>query len=186
MAISLGFIGIYIVAVVAGAFLGFGKVLEAVAKGIFGKIVAVIITYTIFGLVLELSFVKDLLASLTSFLGAKGAVGKILLATRIELVVLAIALYFVARLILKLLAKILSAIMDMDNKIMQFINKTLGVALSLVFVTIVVLLVFQILFLISGTDGAVYKALSETFLHLDKLYVNNPLNSIIDSIMRKF
>ncbi len=186
MAISLGFIGIYVIAVVAGAFLGFGKVLEFVAKGIVGKIVAIIITYTFFGLVLELQFVKELLASLTNFLSQKGAVGKILLTTRIELVVLAVALYFVARIVLKMLTKIVSAIMDADNKIMRLVNKTLGMALSLAFVTIMVLLVFQILFLVSGTDGAVYQALTESFLGLDKLYVNNPLNAIMDSFIRKF
>ena len=186
MVISLAFIGIYILAVVVGLFFGFGKVLEVVAKGLVGKIVAVFITYTIFGLVLELSFVQSALLTLTTFLGEKGAIGKVLLATRIELVVLAVVLYFAVRFVLKLMVELVSAIMSADNKIMIFINKTLGVALSLAFVTIIVLLVFQILFLTTGTSGAVYQALSQTFLKLDKLYVNNPLNAIVDSFIRRF
>ena len=186
MAISLVFIGVYLLAVVAGLHFGFGKVLEAVAKGIVGKIVSAFITYAIFGLVLELAFVKELMASFVTFLSEKGAIGKILLMTRIELVAVAVALYFIVRLALKLMVKLVSAIMSADNALMSFINKTLGVVLSLAFTTIIVLLVFQVLFWVSGQDGGAYQALSQTFLKLDRLYLNNPLNAIIDSIARKF
>ena len=106
--------------------------------------------------------------------------------TRIELVAVAVALYFVVRLALKLMVKLVSAIMSADNALMSFINKTLGVVLSLAFTTIIVLLVFQVLFWVSGQDGGAYQALSQTFLKLDRLYLNNPLNAIIDSIARKF
>ena len=69
---------------------------------------------------------------------------------------------------------------------MRVINKVLGVAIYLFLLLLLVLIVFQIAYYISGADGAFYKTFQGSLFGLDKIYLDNPLNSVIESIRSAF
>ncbi len=183
--ISIIFILILAIALICGLKGGFGKVLTFATKGFFGKIFTIIVWYSIFGLVLNIGFISELLINFVSYLKDNPNVfTKILLFVRIELIAFAVLLYFIVKILLKLLAQIICTIMDSEVKVIVIINKVLGVVLAMVLALLVVLILFQILYWISGPTGGVYRVLSEGFMGLDKLYLDNPLLAIIDRFMR--
>ena len=183
--ISLIFIALFIIVFICGMVNGFGKVLTFATKGIFGKIFTIIVWYSVFGLVLDMGFIKNLLNSFVNYLQENPNIfTKALLFLRIELIAFAVGLFFVVKILLKLLAKIINFVMDSDVKAIVIINKVLGVIFSLILALLVVLIIFQILYWISGPTGGVYEALSNTFLGLDRLYIDNPLLSIVERFMR--
>ena len=183
--ISIIFIVAIIAAILGGIFGGFGKVIVFLTKGILGKILAGVICYSVFGFVLNLGFVVKIQASITNALNSDpGIFKKILLLSRIDLIAVAVGLYFVVRLLLKLLAKLVDTFMSAQNKVMKILNKTLGVVLAVGVMMIFLLIIFQIMYWISGPTGGVFRALRSSFLRLDRLYLNNPLHSIIQSFKR--
>ena len=69
---------------------------------------------------------------------------------------------------------------------MRILNKFLGAAIYLFILLLVTLIVFQIAYYIKGTDGAIYAKIQGSLFGLDKLYSDNPLNAVIDSIRQAF
>ena len=65
-------------------------------------------------------------------------------------------------------------------------NKLLGVFIYLFLLLLLVLIVFQIAYLIDGADGAIYQKTHGSLFGLDKLYLDNPLNKVIESIKMAF
>ena len=176
-------IGVGIIAILLGAGLGFGKVLTLTSKGLIGKIFTFIICYFIFGLVLETPFVVDLLDNFVGNLKAKqNAFCNFLILIRIDLIVFAIVLFIIVFMLMQLLTLMIEDVFESDGKVMQVVNKTLGVILSCLVFIITALIYFQIAYLISGTNGATYRFLEGSFFRIDKLYLDNPLNSFIELI----
>ena len=66
--ISFIFLGIILAAAIGGYFGGFGKVLIFATKSIVGKIFALIVWYSVFGIVLNTSRVSGLLNSFVNYL----------------------------------------------------------------------------------------------------------------------
>jgi len=183
--ISIIFLIAITLAIVGGYFGGFGKVLVFITKGVWGKIAAVVICYSLFGVVLNMGFVQELLYKFTSWLKENpNFLKNILLYSRIDLIVFAVGFYFLVRYLLKLLARLVNAFMSAENKFMKILNKTLGVISAVAFAMITIMLIFQIMYWISGPSGGVYDTLRDTFLRLDRLYINNPFHSIIRSFIR--
>ena len=169
--------------ILLGAALGFGKVLRFITGGVIGKILSLVICYFLFGIVLNFGFVQDLILQFTDALRDNGSwICNLLLSIRIDLIVFAIALFIVVQILRKIVVYIIANIMEIDNKVISVINRLLGIALLAAFITMITLIVFQIIAWISGTDGAFLTNLEGSAFGLDKLFVNNPLNSIFESI----
>lgn len=169
--------------IVLGSMMGFGKALRLFTGGIFGKVISVVICYFLFGIVLSWGFVQTLLAKFTTMLSENGSwICNLLLTIRIDLIVFALVLFVVVQIIRRLVVYIVSNVMEIDNKFVSVLNRILGVVFLLVFVFIVMLIVFQIIAWVGGTDGDFYIKLQGSAFGLDKIFADNPLNAIFQSI----
>ncbi len=175
------FVAISLVMVFAfiGYKIGVGKVLKFVTGGIVGKIISVFVCYLIYGLVLDIPFVKSLLDAFVNWISSSdSSFVKLLLYVRIDM----IAYFAVLFLLVQLARKLVIAMLGKIFSLAPAIDKTLGVILNLAFIASIVLIVFQISFWLLGADGGLFPLLDGSLLGLDKLYVNNPLNSIIENL----
>ena len=162
---------------------GFGKALTSVSNGIIGKIATFIVFYFTFGVVLTFPFVKDFLALIVSEVDKlnNGFLSFIVLTIRLDLIVFAIIFFFVIVLLRKLVVRLVCKIFTTKKKPIIVLNKILGVILAVCYLAVLCLIVMQILYWITGANGAVYNFLKGSFLSLDWLFLNNPVNSIISS-----
>lgn len=182
--LTIFFICLLIAAVLFGYFGGFGKVLIFASKGVVGKIVSIIICYSIFGFVLNFSFVQRWLNQFVNYLKTDpNFLKNLLLWSRIELIAFAVGLYFLIRLLLGILVHFVDDAMNSDEKWMFFANKFLGVVFSVAVVVIFMLIFLQLFYWFSGPSGAIAASLRDTLL-LDALYLENPLHAIIKSFIR--
>ena len=101
--IDLIALGVGLFAVLSGLVMGFGKVLKLITNGFIGKIFTLVICYFLFGIVLKIGFVQELLAKLILTLSEKGnLICNLLIKLRIDLIALAVALFIVVLIINKL------------------------------------------------------------------------------------
>lgn len=172
---------------IGGVLLGFGKTLKLLTDGVVGKIISVVVCYFLFGIVLALPFVQDLLNRLVDALRENGSfICRILLYIRLDLIVFAVALFFIVQILRKWVVSLIKVFFEIDAKPMRVINKVLGAFLGLATLAVFTLTIFQIIAWIGGTDGDFYQSLTGSVFDLDVLFVNNPLNSIIDTILKSF
>lgn len=171
-------------AFIFGFFVGFGKLLEMIVDGIIGKIAAVFLAYFSFGVVLDLGFVRELLKKFITFLDEKN--WKVLLVFRIDLILLAVVLYFVIRLLQKLLTSIIVSVSDADSGVIKWVNKSFGVILSVGMLALIILIVFQIIAFVNGIDGTAFTALKDSKIGLNYLFEHNPLNALIETLKMSF
>ena len=173
----------FILCIVLGSLLGFGRVLRFFSGGIFGMIISVVICYFLFGVVLSWEFVQELLLKFTDTLAEKDSwILNILIKIRIDLVVFAIVLFGVVQLIRTLVVNFVAEIFEAQNKFVSVINRLLGLIILTAFVIIFTLVAFQIIAWVSGTDGAFYQSLSGSVFKLDALFADNPLNAVFEHI----
>lgn len=168
-----------------GAVFGFGKGLKFFSHGWIGRIVSVIICYFIFGMVLKIPFVEEKMTEFVAKLDESKWYLKILKYVRIDMILFAVLLFFAVQLLKKLAIAIVEHIFEIDTPVMRIINKVLGVAIYLFLLLLLVLIVFQIAYYIAG-EGAIYNAIKGSLFGLDKLYLDNPLNKVIESIKLSF
>ena len=172
-----------LICIVLGAFMGFGKGLRLFTGGVFGRIISVVICYFLFGIVLSWSFVQDLLLKFTTMLAEQDTwICNLLLQIRIDMIVFGAVLFLAVQILRHLVVHIIAGVFEIDNKAIRIINKILGVALFLAFAVIFTLIIFQIIAWISGTDGGFYESLQGSVFGLDKIFTDNPLNSVFESI----
>lgn len=172
-----------LICIVLGAFMGFGKGLRLFTGGVFGRIISVVICYFLFGIVLSWSFVQDLLLKFTTMLAEQDTwICNLLLQIRIDMIVFGAVLFLVVQILRHLVVHIIAGVFEIDNKAIRIINKILGVVLFLAFAVIFTLIIFQIIAWISGTDGGFYESLQGSVFGLDKIFTDNPLNSVFESI----
>lgn len=173
----------FILCLVLGSVLGFGRVLRIFSDGIFGMIISVVLCYFLFGVVLSWGFVQDLLLKFTDTLAEKDSwILNILIRIRIDLVVFAIVLFGVVQLARKLVVHVVAEIFSGHNKVVSVLNRVLGIVFLTAFVIVFTLIAFQIVAWVSGTEGAFYQSLSGSVFKLDSLFVDNPLNAVFEHI----
>ena len=166
-----------------GSAFGLGKVLGWITGGIVGKILAVVVCYFIYGVVLDFPFVQALMTKFVTALQEDGSfICKVLLAIRIDMIAFFAILFILVFSLRKSVVKLIDSIMSIDNKVISVLNRVLGVILLTAFVVIVALIIFQLIAWVSGTDGAFYKSLKGSAFGLDNVFTDNPLNSIFESI----
>lgn len=172
-----------LICIVLGAFMGFGKGLRLFTGGVFGRIISVVICYFLFGIVLSWSFVQDLLLKFTTMLAEQDTwICNLLLQIRIDMIVFGAVLFLAVQILRHLVVHIIAGVFEIDNKAIRIINKILGVVLFFAFAVIFTLIIFQIIAWISGTDGGFYESLQGSVFGLDKIFTDNPLNSVFESI----
>ncbi len=180
---DLIFIAIIVLTFFCGYYYGFGRCLNAVCNGIFGVAISSIVCYFIFGVVLNMGFVQNLLAKLISAMIAKESpVLNLLVKIRIDIIIFGAGLFLVVQVLRKLFFSLLKDVFETDNKAMKITNKVLGVILTFFLAFAFLLIALQITLAIDGDNGAVMSFFSGSLFRLDKLYLGNPLNSIITTI----
>ena len=102
---------------------------------------------------------------------------------RIDIIVFAVVLYFIVRIVNKLLIALIAKFFETDNKGIKTLNRILGILLFIFMLFIFILIIFQIVAWVDGAtvESSFYQKLEGSFLRLDRLYLNNPLMSIVES-----
>ena len=175
---------VFIAFVFLGAFIGFGRGLQLVTHGFVGSAISIVACYFIYGLVLDWPFVQSLIAKFVEFMQSQDTkLCDFLLTIRIDMIAFFVVLFLIVQLIRKLAISLIRSFFELDFSIMRITNKVLGIALSLFILTSIALIAFQII--TWAGDGAIQSVLSVfegSALGLDKLFLSNPLNSIIESL----
>lgn len=179
-------LGVIMLTALIGAISGFGNGLKFFARGWLGRIISIIICYFLFGLVLKISFVQDLLQKFVATLDDEKWYLKILKYVRIDMIAFAVVLFFAVQLVKKLVVSLINGLFGINTPFIRVLNKFLGVFIYLFLLLLLVLIVFQIAYLIDGADGAIYQKTHGSLFGLDKLYLDNPLNKVIESIKMAF
>lgn len=174
-------IALIVLVPLGGVAIGGGKVIHTISEGIVGKILTFIVFYFTFGLVLNFSFVQEFLITIAQAIEELDSkiLDFLVLKIRLEVVVFAIIFLVIVAILRRVVANLIEELLEIDNKGMKVVNKILGGLLSLFWLFVILLIVFQVLYMITGETGSVYEFLSGSFLRLDDLYLNNPLNAII-------
>lgn len=170
--------------IVLGAFIGFGKGLDLITRGMVGSAISVVACYFIYGIVLDWAFVQSLLAKFVEFMTAQETgFCDFLLSIRIDMIAFFAVLFVLVQIVRKIAIAIVRSFFEIDFIVMRIINKVLGVALALFTLIAITLIVFQVItWAGEGAINSVLGVFEGSTLGLDKLFLNNPLNSIIESI----
>ena len=179
-------LGVIMLTALIGAISGFGNGLKFFARGWLGRIISIMVCYFLFGLVLKIPFVQDLLQKFVATLDGEKWYLKILKYVRIDMIVFAVVLFFAVQLVKKLVVSLINGLFSINTPFIRVLNKLLGVFIYLFLLLLLVLIVFQIAYLIDGADGAIYQKTHGSLFGLDKLYLDNPLNKVIESIKMAF
>jgi uncharacterized membrane protein required for colicin V production len=174
-------LGVVLACAVIGILFGFGKTLKFFTSHIFGIIISIVVCYFIYGVVISWGITQDLIAKLDESLLSGNGFTQFLYNIHIETIVVAIVLFVIVQLLRILIVHMIKDFSEIDNTVFKVINKTLGLIFMLALATMVLLIVFQIAAWIGGsTSQGFYDDLQGSFFRLDKLYLNNPLNAVIE------
>ena len=170
------------VSALLGLVFGLGRVLKSLTNHLPGKIAAGVFTYFIYGTVLNLGFVSELLTSFVTMIAdMDNFFSKVLLIIRIDMIVFAIALFLAVRIAQKLAISLVAKIIEAKNPVFIIVNRAGGAILSAGCVFIVFLIFLQLSYWTSGQDGTMYETLKDSKICLG-LYLNNPLNAITETV----
>ncbi len=169
----------FVVFAILGVLMGFGRGLKFFTSGIFGIIISIFVCYLIFGLVLDISFVKELCNNFNDWLNDSGSVGAFFADIHLDYVVLAIILFIIVQIVRIIIVKIVKGVFEIDNVVFKLINKVFGAVFFLAVALAIVLIAFQIVAWVGGTTEDNFLAsLEGSLFGLDALFENNPLRSV--------
>ena len=174
-------IAVIIFSILLGVLLGFGKLLAFFTNKVFGKITSVFVCYTFGGMFMNIGFVQDFLAWIASLWSTTdnffcNFLTKLHPEVFIFYIILFIAIYW----ILKLLALLAKAILEIKVTPLKIINKVGGALFMLATSMLIWLLVFQIIFWVGGTTSAdLLENLQGSLFGLDNLFLYNPLLGLV-------
>ena len=176
-------LGLLLLAVLLGFLLGFGKTLTFATGGFVGKIIATYFCYVLYSVVLSLPVIQGFIAIFVEYLANQNNIFfTILLYLRVELWLFGVVLFIAIQLIRMLIVRIIRGVFEIDVPVIKFINRVGGAIFMLAIVVSLLLVVGQILAWTTGVDGPIYQYLEGSFIKLDYVFRNNPLNGIIESI----
>lgn len=169
-----------------GILFGFGKGLKFFTQGIFGVFIAVIVCYTLGGVIYYLSFVQALLDKLIVVMEGAGAFGSFLITIHIELIAYYVVLFILVLVVRLIIVLIVKNVVESNNVVMKIINKSLGMVFFVCVLAVLALIVFQIIAAIGGTTSENFlKSLEGSFFRLDVIFEHNPLLKIFKIVIVK-
>lgn len=177
-------IGVVAGCLLLGALLGFGKLLSFLTSKIFGKITALFICYSFGGMFMSIGFVQDFLVKIAS-LWSGGDNFFLAFLTKIhpEVIIFYIILFIAVFWILKLLALLAKAILEIKVMPIKIINKVGGAMLLTATGVLIGLFVFQIIAWVGGETAVnLLESLNGSVFGLDKLFLNNPLLGLVNVV----
>lgn len=181
-------LGLAILFIALGVITGFGKGLEIISKGIFGKIFSLVMCYFFIGLVIKIPAVSGLMESFVTTLKDKGAWwANILLAIRVDIIAVVVAMLVIVTFLRILVVQLIKNIFETENIVMEIVNKTLGAILFLILFCALALIVFQIIYWVGGETATNFaNGLKGSFMGLDSVFNGNPINALVDTIRLGF
>lgn len=174
-------IAVVIVCILFGALLGFGKLLTFLTNKIIGKITALFICYTFGGMLMSLGFIQDFLAWVASLWSRYDNFFCVFL-TKIhpEVIVYYTVLFIACIFLIKLIARLVRAILEIKLLPLKIINKVGGAILLTGIGALIWLIVFQIIYWVGGeTSLNLLNSLHGSLFGLDKLFLKNPLLGLV-------
>jgi hypothetical protein len=178
--VAIGLVALFIL---VGLIAGFGHGLKFFTSGIFGVIISIIVCYLLGGLILQAEFVQALLAKLIEAMTDKNGFCDFLIKIHIDIVVYYVALFIVVQILRIIIVLILKSIVEVNNPFFIFLNKFLGMVLMLAVLTAITLVVFQVAYWIGDSTAESFSNfLSGSVFKLDKLFANNPINSLVEYV----
>ena len=176
-------LGILVGAGVLGLLLGFGKCLKIFTGGVVGIIISVFVSYFLFGVVGDWTFVKALMEKLhTAMVNANNGFVNFLMTIGVEKIILAVGVFVVVQLIRILLVSVVKGIFEMNNNVMRAINKSLGFLFMVAVAIMISLLIFHVAAWIGGSSADNMRNFLTGAFKLNWVFDNNPLNSIFAKI----
>lgn len=175
---------IIIACIAVGAILGFGKILTVMTNKIIGKIVAVFVCYTFGGIILSFDFMQQLMLKISGWWsGADNFFANFLTTIHLEIIIYYAVLFVAVYWLMKLLAALARAVLEIDLLPVRIINQVCGAVLFTGIAVLVALFVFQIIYWIGGTTAQEFLLkLDGSALGLDKLFENNPLLGLVNLV----
>ena len=167
-----------------GFIVGFGKGLDFFTGGIFGFLISIAVCYCLGGFIYKIQFVQDLLLKLTTALTNKhNGFCDFLVKIHIDIIVYYVALFIIVTIIRIMIVRIVSSIAEVDNPLLKFVNKTLGIVFFAFVLAALVLITFDIISLIGGSTAESFDGkLAGSKLKLDWIYEHNPLVPILKNL----
>lgn len=165
-----------------GAIFGFGKVLKFMTNKVFGKIVAVFICYTFGGIIISFDFIVELMEKTAGlWAGMDNIVGRVLNSVHFEVIIYYAVLFVAIYWIMKLLAALACAVLEIDVLPVRIVNQVSGAILFTSVAILVALFAFQIIYWVGGATATEFAAnLEGSKIGLDKLFWNNPLLGLVE------
>lgn len=181
-------LGLAVLFLALGVITGFGKGLEIISKGIFGKIFSLVMCYFFIGLVIKIPAISGLMESFVTMLQENGEWwANILLTIRVDIIAVVIIMLVVITFLRILVVQLVKNIFESDNIVMEILNKTLGAILFLILFCALALIVFQIIYWVGGETATNFaNGLDGSFMGLDAVFYGNPINALVDTIRLGF
>ena len=173
-------LGILVISAILGLLFGFGKLLKFFTGGIIGFCISLVVVYFCLGVVTSWSFVQALMAKMHSSMeSANNGFLNFLLKINIEKVIIAICTFLIVQIIRILIVNIIKSIVEIDNKPMRVINKSLGMILMLGVAVMLILIVFQVVAWVGGPSA---ENMSNSLKAFNWAFTYNPLNSLFKTV----
>ena len=174
-------LGILIISILIGLIFGLSKRIRKSSFGIVSILLALITTYSIVCVLLTIPQFKSFLDRINiRMLEVNNPFLDFLVTIKINLIVLMFVVLIIVLLVKRFVLNRISDLLELDNKFSKILNRVLGVIYSVVLSAAVVLIVFQIVFLVKGTSGTIYDSIQGSVFKMDYVYENNPIVNVFN------
>ena len=172
-------LGILLISIILGLIFGLSKRIRRSPFGIVSILFALATTYTIVCMLLAIPQFKNFLDEMNiKMLEANNPFLDFLVNIRINLIALIIIVLIIVLLVKHFVFNRIADLLELDNKLSKVLNKVFGVIYSVIFSMAIILVAFQIVFLINGTSGVLYDNIQGSLFKLDYIYENNPIVNV--------
>ncbi|MCI6734365.1 MAG: hypothetical protein PUI31_00760 [Clostridia bacterium] len=145
-----------------------------------GKIITLVITYFLLGIVIGMDQTKQAQANFIEFLKSKNnGLCNFLITIRIETILTAVIVFIAVMILQLIVVNVLAGLLSIDGAGAKFFNSILGVLLGVAECAALVLIVLEAMYIFGGGAESVnLESLKGSFFGLDTIYLNNPLSAI--------
>ncbi len=173
--------GILIISILIGLIFGLSKRIRKSSFGIVSILLALITTYSIVCVLLTIPQFKSFLDGINiRMLEKNNPFLDFLVNIKVNLIILMLIVLVLVLLVKRFVLNRISDLLELDNKVSKILNRVLGVIYSVVLSAAVILIVFQIIFLVKGTSGTIYDSIQGSVFKMDYVYENNPIVNVFN------